>query len=381
MKLLTMIGCGLGLISCAVSAQVKVGLTLPQTGPAAMLGLGATKALELYPKKIGDFNVEYTLLDDASDTTAAVTNAKKLISEQNVDVVIGSATTPQCLAMLGVVAEGKTPMICLGSGTAVTEPVDAKRRWVFKVPPSDSVYVESMVAHLAAAGGKKVAFIGFNDAYGEGMLKAFNDMTAKYKLNVVAVERYARTDTSVIAQVLKVMAQQPDAVMIAAAGTPGALPTITLRERGYKGSIYLNAPVATKEFFQTAGTAADGALIVVNVGLVVEQVPDSNPLKRVNLDFKAKYDAKFGAGNGNLFAVQDYDAIRFLEKAIPIAAAKAKPGSKEFRSALRDAIESFKEFTGNTGIYNFSVADHSGLDLRAVVIARVAKGQLTYVPK
>lgn len=361
-------------------AQVKVGVTIPLSGPVAMLGTGQKKAMEFYPTKIGDLSVEYVTLDDASDTTTAVNNARKLVAEHNVDVIIGSSTTPQCLAMVGPVAETETPQICLGSASAIVAPMDAKRKWVFKIPPNDAVYVDAIRAHMAATGVQKVAFIGFNDAFGEAWLKELNRLAGQGSFKMSAVEHYSRTDTSVLAQVMKVMAVQPDAVVIVASGSPAALPVITLRERGYKGKVYLNASVATKEFFDTAGPAADGALLTVGVGLVAEQVPDSHPLKKLNLEFKQRYEAKFGAGSFNIFSQQGFDAFRILERAVPLAAAKAKPGTKAFKTALRDAIEGIKDLYGNTGIYSFTPDDHSGLDRRALVMGRVEKGRLVYVP-
>ena len=212
-------------------------------------------------------------------------------------------------------------------------------------------------------------------------LQAVSKLAPKYDVDVVAAERYGRTDSSVVAQVLKVLMKKPDAVLIAASGTPAALPTMTLRERGFKGDIYLNASIATKEFMETAGTAADGALLSIGVGLVADQVPDSNPLKKLNQDFKAAYEAKFGQGTFNIFAMQGYDAFRILQQALPIAAKTAQPGTPEYRIALCDAIESIQDLHGNTGIYSFSPTDHSGLDTRAVVMAEIQDGKLNYVPE
>jgi branched-chain amino acid transport system substrate-binding protein len=372
--------CSAMFIAASASAQVKVGSTIPLTGPVAMLGLGQQKAMQMYDDHVGDLSVKYITLDDASDTTAAVSNVKKLTEEDGVDVIIGSSSTPQCLAMLDAVAQAQVPTICLGSASAVVSPMDAKRKWVFKIPPNDEVWIEGMAKHMQSNGVKRLGFIGFNDAFGEAWLQAMTKLSAKYGIEVVAAERYGRTDSSVVAQVLKVLMKKPDAVLIAASGTPAALPTMTLRERGFAGKIYLNASIATKEFMETAGKAADGALLSIGVGLVADQVPDSNPLKKLNQEFKARYEAKFGAGTFNIFAMQGYDAFRILQQALPVAAKAAKPGTKEYRIALRDAIEGVHNLYGNTGIYDFSPTDHSGLDTRAVVMAEIQGGKLRYVP-
>lgn len=371
----------LGLAVLPAAAQVKIGATIPLTGPVAMLGLGQQKAMQMYGDKAGDQSLQYIVLDDASDTTTSVTNVKKLTAEHNVDLIIGSSSTPQCLAMLDAVAQAQVPTICLGSASAIVTPMDDKRKWVFKIPPNDEVWIEGMIKHMHKTGVKRLGFIGFNDAFGEAWLQATTKLAPQHGIELVATERYGRTDSSVVAQVLKLQMKKPDAVIIAASGTPGALPTITLRERGYKGQIYLNASIATKEFMETAGTAADGALLSIGVGLVADQVPDSNPLKKLNQEFKQAYEEKFGQGSFNIFAMQGYDAFRILQQAVPEAAKTAKPGTPEYRAALRDAIESVHDLYGNTGIYNFSAQDHSGLDTRAVVIAEIQKGVMNYVPE
>lgn len=379
MKWMKTIAYSLVFVAGAATAQVKVGATIPLTGPVAMLGLGQQKAMQMYGDRVGDLSIQYITLDDASDTTAAVNNVKKLTDEHAVDVIVGSSSTPQCLAMLDAVAQAEVPTICLGSASAIVEPMDAKRKWVFKIPPNDAVWIEAMIKHMKANGVHRLGFIGFNDAFGESWLQAMNALAPKYGVEVVAAERYGRTDSSVVAQVLKVLMKKPDAVLIAASGTPAALPTMTLRERGFKGKLYLNASIATKEFMETAGKAADGALLSIGVGLVADQAPDSNPLKKLNQDFKAAYEAKFGAGTFNIFAMQGYDAFRILQLALPVAAKTATPGTKEYRIALRDAIEGIHGMHGNTGIYSFSATDHSGLDTRAVVMAEIQGGKLDYV--
>ncbi|WP_100224189.1 ABC transporter substrate-binding protein [Pusillimonas noertemannii] len=375
------IGCCMAFAASTAAAQVKVGATIPLTGPVAMLGLGQEKAMQMYDRQVGDLSIQYITLDDASDTTAAVNNVKKLSKEHAVDVIIGSSSTPQCLAMLDAIAQAEVPTICLGSASAVVTPMDDKRKWVFKIPPNDEVWIEGMAKHMQASGVKKLGFIGFNDAFGESWLQAMSKIAGSYGVEIVAAERYGRTDSSVTAQVLKVLMKKPDAVLIAASGTPAALPTMTLRERGFKGKIYLNASIATKEFMETAGPAANGALLSIGVGLVADEVPDSNPLKKLNQEFKQQYEAKFGEGTFNIFAMQGYDAFRILRQALPVAAKTASPGTPEFRRALRDAIENVHDLHGNTGIYTFSPNDHSGLDTRAVVMAEIQDGQLNYVPE
>ena len=222
----------------AAWAQVKVGVVVSATGPAASLGIPEKNTVALMPKEIGSQKIEYIVLDDASDTTTAVKNIRKLITEDKVDVVIGSTITPNSLAMLNVAAELETPMISMAASSAIVEPVDAKRHWVFKTPQNDSHMSTAITGHMADTGVKKVAFIGFSDAYGEGWYREFSKLAEMRKLQIVANERFARSDTSVTGQILKIMSANPDAILIAGSGTPAALPQKVLKERGYKGKIY-----------------------------------------------------------------------------------------------------------------------------------------------
>lgn len=361
-------------------AQVKVGVILPLSGPAAILGIGAKNAMSLMPDRIGATKVEFILLDDASDTTAAVVSAKKLITEHKVDIVVGPSTTPQCLAVIDPVAESETPMIALGSSSRIIEPVDEKRRWIFKTVPNDAVWLNGMTQHMTSNGVKTAAFLGFDDAFGEGFLKEFEKFAALRKIQFLGAERFNRRDTSVTAQALKLISMKPDAVLIVASGAPAALPHATLTERGYKGKIYQTAGAVSKEFLQIGGKGVEGGFLSVGPCLVAEQLPADHPLKSLCIGFVNRYEAKFGKDSRNLFATQGYDFWRMLERAIPVAVQSgAQPGTKEFRRALRDAMEGIKNLQANTGFYNFSPTDHSGLDHRAQVMVTVRNGGWRFV--
>ncbi|MEO7008010.1 MAG: ABC transporter substrate-binding protein, partial [Caldimonas sp.] len=239
-------------------ADINVGVTLSATGPAASLGIPEKNTIALMPTTIGGQKVNYIVLDDASDTTRAVSNTRRLITENNVDIVIGSTTTPNSLAMLDVVSEAQTPMISMAASSTIVEPVDAKRRWVFKTPQNDIMMSLAIATHMATVGVKTVGFIGFADAYGEGWYREFAKIASLKKLTIVASERYARTDTSVTAQVLKIIAAKPDAVLIAASGTPAVLPQRTLKERGYTGKYYQTHGVANNDFLRVGGKDVEG---------------------------------------------------------------------------------------------------------------------------
>ncbi|BDD92043.1 ABC transporter substrate-binding protein [Pandoraea sp. XJJ-1] len=357
------------------SAQVKIGVSLSATGPAASLGIPEKNTISLLPKTIGGQSVQYILLDDATDTTTAVKNMRKLISEDHVDAVLGSTVTPNSLAMVDVAAETQTPMISMAAGAAIVEPVDAKRAWSFKTPQNDILMATAIAKHMADNGVKTVAFIGFSDAYGEGWHKEFQKAADLNKIKVVANERFNRADTSVTGQVLKIMAANPDAVLIAGSGTPAALPQRTLKERGYKGKLYQTHGVANNDFLRVCGKDCDGTYLPAGPLLVVDQLPADNPVKKSAAAYKVVYEKAYGAGSISTFGGHAWDAGLLLQRAIPVALKKAKPGTAEFRAALREALENVKDMPGTAGIFNMSAKDHNGLDQRSRVMVEIVNGK------
>jgi branched-chain amino acid transport system substrate-binding protein len=356
-------------------AQVKIGITLPISGPAATLGIGSRNALSLAPIKVGDVDVQFIVLDDATDTTRTVINARKFVDEEHVDAIIGSATAQQCLAELEVIAAAKTPAICNSATKSVTDPVDDKRRWIFKTAANDAIMAGPLFKHMLSHGVKTVGFIGFDDAYGEGWLKELNQRAPGENLKIVDVERYARRDVDVTGQVLKLVSANPDAVLVVGSGSPATLPVLALSQRGYKGRVYLSSGVASMDFLRIGGRALNGAVAGVGPNLVWEQLPDSNPTKAITAKFMPAYEDKFGKENRSNFAPQAYDAWIIIQNALPAAMAKAKPGTEAFRVALRDAIEATHELDANSGVFNFSPTDHAGLDERAAAVVRIDNGK------
>jgi len=355
-------------------ADITVGVTVSATGPAASLGIPEKNTIALMPKTIGGEKVEYIVLDDASDTTAAVTNARKLITENKVDVILGSTITPNSLAMIDVVSESKTPMISMAASARIIEPVDDKKKWVFKTPQNDIMMSLAIATHMADKGVKTVGFIGFADAYGEGWYNEFSKAAGLKNLKIVASERYARTDTSVTAQVLKLVAASPDAVLIAGSGTPAALPQRALRDRGYAGKYYQTHGVANNDFLRVGGKDVEGTLLPAGPVLVASQLPPHHPARKTALEYVAKYEEAYGKGSVSTFGAHAWDAGLLMEAAATQALKKAKPGTAEFRSAMRDALESIKDLAGAHGVFNMSSTDHLGLDQRARVMVKIEGG-------
>ena len=364
----------LALAAGGALADINVGVTVSATGPAASLGIPEKNTIALMPQNIGGQKVNYIVLDDGSDTTKAVSNTRKLITEDKVDIVLGSTVTPNSLAMIDVVSEAKVPMISMAASAKIVEPMDDKRKWVFKTPQNDIQMSLAIASHMKDHGVKTVGFIGFADAYGEGWYGEFSKAAALKGITVVANERYARNDSSVTAQVLKLQAAKPDAILIAGSGTPAALPQITLKERGYAGLVYQTHGVANADFLRVGGKNVEGTYLPAGPVLVARQLPASNPVRASAIAYVTAYEGKYGKDSVSTFGGHAWDAGQLMAAAIPVALKKAQPGTPEFRAALRDALEATKNVAGAHGIFNMTPTDHLGLDQRARVMVKIEGG-------
>ena len=364
--------------SMQVQAQIKIGVIASSTGPAAFVGIPQKNAVALLPKKIGDFSVEYLVFDDASDPTQSVQLTKKLLSESKIDALIGPSGSPNAMGVLGFMAEGQTPMLAPVGTAAVVVPMDDKKRWVFKTHPNDDVISEGLVAAMSKRGVKTIGFIGRNDPYGENWHKTFAPMAQKAGIQIVANERYNRQDTSVTAQALKLMAAKPDAIIVAGVAADAALPHMQLVDSGFKGNIYHTHGSASNDFIKLGGKKMEGALVVGPLLVVPDEIPDSFATKKVTLEFVTSYEKQFGS-RPPIFGAGTYDAGLLLSRAVPEAAKKGKPGTQEFRSALRDALEASKDMITSQGVVNMSAQDHSGYDHRGRVLMTVKDGKFALV--
>ncbi|AJY12209.1 ABC transporter substrate-binding protein [Burkholderia dolosa] len=370
-----LLAAGLVCAAATASAQVKIGVTLSATGPAASLGIPEKNTIALLPKEIAGKSVQYIVLDDASDTSRAVQNVRKLIDEDHVDAIIGSSVTPNSLAMLDPISQGKTPTISLAASAQIITPMDAKRAWMFKVPQNDQLMADAIAGYMAKHGVKTVGFIGFADAYGDSWYNTFSAAAAKNGIKIVSNERYNRTDASVMGQVLKLMGSNPDAVLIAGSGTPAALPAKTLKERGYKGKVYQTHGVANNDFLRVCGKDCEGEILPAGPVLVTDQLPDSNPVKKPALAYKAAYEKAYGAGSLSTFGGHAWDAGMLLQRAIPDALKKGQPGTEAFREALRASLENVKDLPVSHGVINMTATDHNGFDTRARVMVQIVDGK------
>lgn len=356
--------------SAAALADINVGISLSTTGPAASLGIPERNTVALLPTEIAGEKVNYIVLDDATDATQAGRNARKFVDENNVDIMLGSSSTPPTVAMAEVANNSKTPQIAVAP---VELPAD-REEWVFRAPQHIRIMADGLVEHMSANNVKTLGFIGYTDAYGESWLNEIRKAAESKGIKVTAVERYNRTDTSVTAQALKVASANPDGVLIAASGTPSALPQVALLDRGYKGQIYQTHGTATKEYIRVGGKAVEGTILPVGPVVVASQLPDSHPSKKLGIEYTERYEKMYGAGSFSSFGAQFYDAFLLFQAAVPEALKAAKPGTPEFRKALRDAIEASSEVVGTHGVFNMTKDDHFGLDRRARVLVEVRDG-------
>ncbi|HVP87158.1 MAG TPA: ABC transporter substrate-binding protein [Casimicrobiaceae bacterium] len=356
----------------AARADINVGVTLSATGPAASLGIPERNTIELLPTTVAGEKINWIVLDDASDTTKAVTNTRKFVSEDKVDVIVGSTITPNSLAMVDIAAEAETPMISMAASGRIVDPANPKTKWIFKTPQSDALMADAIAVNMKANGIKTMGYIGFNDAYGESWLAEMKRSAQTAGIKMVAEEKYNRTDASVTGQVLKIVAANPDAVLIGASGSPAATPQKELVARGYKGKIYQTHGVANPDFLRVVGKDGNGTILPCGPMLVYEQLPADNPIKKSAAEYITKYEAKFGTRS--TFGGHAWDAYLLLSQAIPQALKKAKPGTKEFRAALRDALENDR-VVATHGVFAMSPGDHNGLDNRARVMLKIEDGK------
>lgn len=359
-------------VSGAAMADITVGVSLSLTGPASGLGIPIGNQIKLWPTSIAGEKLKVIVLDDATDPTKGVQNAKRFVSEDKVDIVMGSVATPVAVAMADTVAEAATPHFMLSPAVLPA----GKDNWAFRLPQSNAVMSHAILQHMSKLGVKTVGFLGYTDAYGESWLKDFQaEATAMgLPIKIVATERFARADTAVTGQALKLVAANPDAMLIVASGSGAAMPHKAIVERGFKGKIYQTHAAASRDLMRVGGKDVEGAYVVSGPAVIADQLPDSHPSKKIALDFVAKYEKAYGANSRNQFAGHGYDALLVLEKIVPMALKKAKPGTPEFRAALKEATETMGRTVVSHGVLNYTKDNHWGFTTETGVILKVVNG-------
>ena len=372
---------GISLVAGPAHAEITVGFVTSLSGPGSSIGVlydrGMKAALE-YASSVSGEKIKLIQLDDGSDPSAATRNARKLVEENKVDLVIGTATAPSSIAMVAVANELKVPMISI---SPITVPAtDSGERWGIAVPQPPSLMVKVVVDRMQRDGIKKVAFIGFSDAWGDLVYNGAQKPAEADGIKILTNERYARTDTSVTGQVLKMLATHPDAVLLGGSATQGALPPLALAERGYKGPLYGTPALLNADFVRVGGKAVEGVLVSAGPVIVAEQLPDSHFSKQISMAFRAAYEKANGVATTDGFSAYSFDAWLIFMDAAKRSLATAKPGTPEFRTALRNAIFTTKDLVGTHAIYNFKPGESYGVDDRSLVLVRLVNGQWKYEP-
>jgi branched-chain amino acid transport system substrate-binding protein len=360
--------------AAAQTSEITIGISLCTTGPAAALGIPERNALEFVPKEIGGVPLKLIVLDDGGDPTNATTNARRFVTESRADIIMGSSTTPPSIAVSNVANEAGIPHFGLSPFPITPE----RTKWSVDMPQSIPIMGKVLYAHMKAHNIKTVGYIGYSDSYGDLWFNDFKAQAVPIGMTLVDEERFARPDTSVAGQVLKLVAANPDAILVGASGTAAALPQSALRERGYKGLIYQTHGAASMDFIRIAGASAEGVIMSAGPVMSPETQPDDALTKKPGLALNSVYEAKYGPNSRSQFAGHSYDAFEVLKRIIPVALKTAKPGTPEFREAIRQAFLSEKEIVATQGVYNWTEKDRYGLDDRSRIILTVKDGK--YVP-
>ena len=367
---------GAGLISTAW-ADITIGVSVPMTGPASGLGIPMSNGVKLWPATVAGEKINVIILDDATDPTKGTQNARRFVTENKVDLLVGSGATPVGIAVAAVALESKTPQLAL-SPIGLPPGQDA---WSFRMPQSNGVMANAMVSHMVKNGVKSVGFIGYTDAYGEQWLQALTPLLEKAGIRLVVTERFARADTSVTAQALKIASANPDAVVVVASGSGAAMPQLGIIERGYKGKFYQTHAAATRDLMRVGGKAVEGTFVTAGPVVVAEQLPDNHPSKSLGLKFIAEYEKVHGAGTRNQFAAHSYDVYLMLERIVPVALKKARPGTPEFRAALKEALGNTPALAVTHGVLDFKPDDHWGYRPDTGVVMKVVNGDWKLEPR
>jgi len=369
---------GVLLAASPAAAEIKVGIVVSASGPGSALGQPQMRTIAALPKEIAGETIVYIPLDDESDPTKGAQNARRLVIQDGVDILIGSSLTPVTMPMLDIAQEAKTPIISLAAATAIVQPMDDRRHWAFKVVPNDDLMASAILKYIAKSGIKTLGYIGVSDGYGEGYYKEISRLAPTLGITVTTHEVYARADTSATGQALKVLGTNPDAVFIASAGTPAVLPQEALRERGYAGKVFQTHGVATEEFIKLGGANVEGAVFTGEAFTIADDLAANDPFRQAPDEFVSSYE-KVNGQKPNIFGAHLWDAVALFKRAVPGALKVAKPGTPEFRAALRDELERGKDVYLNNGLSTMSATDHNGYDERSAFLIKVDKGKFRLV--
>jgi len=359
-----------------VSAQIKIGSVLSVTGPASFLGDPEKKTLEIYVDEInakGGVNgqkLQLIVYDDAANADTARTFATRLVEEDKVVAVVGGSTTGSTLAMIPVFEEAQIPFISLAGAVQIIEPV---RKWVFKTPHTDRMACEKIFADLKSRNLTHIALISGTDAFGKSMRDQCVAVASKAGITIATEETYGPRDSDMTPQLTNIKNKAGvQAVVNPGFGQGPAIVTRNYKQLAITLPLYQSHGVASKQFIELAGPAAEGVRLPAAAILIADKLPANDPQKPVVVNYTKTYQDRTKQAVST-FGGHAYDGLMILVQAMERA--KSTDPAK-----VRDEIEKTKGFVGTGGIVNMSPTDHMGLDLSAFHMLEITNGDWTLIP-
>jgi len=357
------------------AAEVRLGAFWSSTGTYAFMGDPERKALEMLVERTnaqgGVLGRHIRLIgyDDASEPERAISVVKRLIDNDRVDLIIGGSGTPTSMAVLPLVDKAAIPYVSMGGGVGIVEPV---RKWTFKVPHTDRMGAEKVLADLKRRGLTRLALLSENVGFGKSGRDQVLALAPAWGIQVVVDETYGPKDPDVTPQLTKVRGRSDvDALFVFGTGQGPAVVTRNIRQLGLTLPVYQSHGVASKEFLRLVGGAADGMRLPAMALTVAAQLPSGDPQKPVALAFKADYEARWKQEVTH-FAGHAYDAYAIVLDAL------RRAGTLD-RAAVRDAIEATRGLVGTGGVFTMSAEDHLGLGLSSFHMVEIRRGDWALV--
>ncbi len=347
---------------------IKIGTFLSVTGPASFLGDPELRTLQMYVDELNASGgvlgrkLELVHYDTAGQAKEAVTFVKRLIQNDGVDVIVGGSSTGDTMAAIPEVEKAEVPLLSLAGGVEIVEPV---KKWVFKTPHTDRMAAIRIFEDMKKRGIKKIALITGDGGFDKSGRKQVLELAPKHGVEVVADESYGNKDTDMTTQLTKIRATDAQAILNFGFGAAPAIVTRNVRQLGITLPVYQSHGVASKKFIEMAGEAAEGVRLPAAALVVADQLPDSDPQKKVLLDYKTKFEAKHG--EVSTFGGHAYDGLFIAVEAIKRAGGTDK-------AKVRDEIERTKGFVGTAGVFNMTPQDHMGLSVDSFKLLEVRKG-------
>ncbi|MDG4552951.1 MAG: ABC transporter substrate-binding protein [Candidatus Competibacter sp.] len=347
---------------------IKIGSFLAVTGPASFLGDPELKTLQMYVEDINarggvkGRKLELLHYDTGGNAKDAVSFSKRLIKNDNVDIIIGGTTTGDTMAVIPDVEKEGIPFISLAGAVEIVEPV---KKWVFKTPHTDRMAVAKIYEDLRKRGLTKVALITGDGGFDKSGRQQLLDLAPQYGIAIVADESYGNKDTDMTAQLTKIRPSGAQAIVNFGLGQAPAIVTKNMKQLGIDLPLYQSHGVASKTFIDLAGEAAEGVRLPAAVLVVAEQLPGADPQKPILLDYKKRFEAKYGPVS--TFGGHAYDGLMIAVAAIERAGGPDK-------AKVRDEIEKTRGFIGTAGVFNMSPTDHMGLSLDAFKMVEIRGG-------